>query len=167
MPTKEYCLTDLGFYMNWPMCGHCATAWDVIYQRLRSSASPEHYVNLCPVGGCDPEIWDFLDDRTGWPVGWELDSRHIPIWSELPDPPLAEPQAYHRRELLVDSNPHAPWRKVWDRLHKENQKRNERRAKRTDDELDWDEPEPDEDDSDEDDDQADIPEDEWDWGDDD
>ena len=141
----DYGLTDLRFYMQWPMCGHCSIAWDLIYQRLRSPASPAHYLRLCTVGGCDPEIWDFLDDRTGWPVGFKLKGNGMPDWSRLPDPPMAENETFHRRDRDDDK---APWRNVWERLRKENLKREARRKNIADEDLDFGDDEEDEDEED-------------------
>lgn len=70
--------TKLSHYMNYPICGACMSAWDIIYDRLRvgnkyrNYMSPAECLDGCKVGGCDPDIWDFIDEETGWPLGVEL-----------------------------------------------------------------------------------------------
>lgn len=70
--------TQIDHYMAYPLCSFCTTAWDVIYDRLRAGnkygqyASPAEILNDCKVGGCDPDIWNYIDDETGWPIGVKL-----------------------------------------------------------------------------------------------
>lgn len=135
-------LRDLDFYMHYPVCGFCRTAWDIVYQRQRSLTPPSRWVEWCKVGGCDPEIWDFLDDDTGWPLDWMIDVRTgRPDWDFMPEVPLHDNDAIHRAK---DMGPNAPWRKISLRLVKQWQDKEERRRNITADELQWDEDLPDE-----------------------
>jgi hypothetical protein len=43
------------------VCGNCATAWDILYERVRSSASPTLFATHCKQGGCDPDLWDYCE----------------------------------------------------------------------------------------------------------
>lgn len=69
------------------ICGFCQTAWDIVYGRCRSNTSPGTWVGYCARGGCDPDIWDYVEvDGT---VGYQT-------------PPFVE-RLYHRRN---HRNPH-------------------------------------------------------------
>lgn len=148
-------VTQLKFYMNYPLCGHCTVAWDMVYQRQRCSVSPEHTLRLCPAGGCDPEIWDFLDDLTGYPLGWQLRSNGRPDWKNLPEPPMADNDCFHRRDREDDK---APWRRHSAALLREVHRRNEAKRNQSDDEIVWDADEDDEDDE-----ETFVPDDEIEW----
>lgn len=65
-------LLDPHHYMKLPICGYCMNAWDQIYNRSPwdqrpGSIPPSRWLELCRVGGCDPDAWDFLDEETGLP----------------------------------------------------------------------------------------------------
>jgi hypothetical protein len=47
------------------ICGFCNTAWDLVYKRCRSVTSVGQWVGYCREGGCDPDIWDYIDDNGG------------------------------------------------------------------------------------------------------
>jgi hypothetical protein len=66
------------------ICGYCSTAWDLVYKRQRSVTSAEQWVGYCKEGGCDPDIWDYVD---------------------LPDDEVPQymPHLFHRRD---HSRPH-------------------------------------------------------------
>lgn len=73
-----------------PMCGHCYTAWDLLYGRIRSNTTIRQWLEYCRWGGCDPDVWDFLDDN-GEPTG------EVPTYNR---------NLYHRR---ADDTP-SGWR---------------------------------------------------------
>lgn len=126
------------FYMNYPVCGFCMSAWDIVFQRRRGGLPPQQWVNYCKVGGCDPEIWEYLDDDTGWPKGWKLRSNGWPDWKKLPKPPKANNDCYHRRD---DDGVHAPWRKNSLKLLRQAQMKFEKQRNITDEQIRWDEEE--------------------------
>jgi hypothetical protein len=131
-------VTDFEHYMNYPVCGYCNTAWDIVMQRMRAITPPGRWLDWCPCGGCDPDIWDFLDDDTGWPWDWPYDARTgRPVWSKIPKEIMAaDNRCYHRR---TDSGPNAPWRKNSEKLRKKSIERAEKRRNITASDIDWDE----------------------------
>lgn len=93
-------LLNPNHYYRLPICGFCQNAWDMLFQRppwasRPGSMSPGEWVNLCPVGGCDPDVWDYLNEFTGEPNGVK---------------PKGNNATYHRR--LTDDHS-AAWRKRW------------------------------------------------------
>lgn len=125
--------TKFEHYVHYPVCGFCMTAWDLIFQRLRSITSPQRFVEWCKVGGCDPDVWDYIDERSGWPYGWKLIAQPTvatqPIrvkWNKLPEPPEYDDRVYHKRS--PDSKgPSEPWRRTSAQLLKKAQEKNERK----------------------------------------
>src|SRR4051794_1839621 len=96
---------QLKHYANYPVCGFCINAWDIVYQRTRSNTSAARWVDYCKVVGCDPDIWDYLDMETGWPKGWPMKGEpEMPDWDKLPKPPEQDNRVYHKRR---DSSPTA------------------------------------------------------------
>lgn len=142
--------TNLHHYMNFPVCGFCTNAWDIVYGRMRSTTSPARFVEWCRVGGCDPDIWDFIDDGTGWPVGWKL-SKHTGLPLCYKDPkkwPLEIPEydnrVYHRRK---NDDPGAPWRKIMISLHNRQAKvKSESNKPTAFEDIEWDDDEADDED---------------------
>jgi hypothetical protein len=93
--------TDIRHYMKLPICGYCINAWDIIFKRppwdeRHGHRSPEAWLEHCHVGGCDPDVWEFLGDD-GWP---------------LPKP-KPDNRLYHRRDRNSDT---ARWRKFQPKL---------------------------------------------------
>lgn len=113
--------TMLKHYVNYPVCGFCMNAWDILYGRQRTTISCEKWLSFCHWGGCDPDIWDYLDERTGWPLGTKIDPKTM--WPRyftnhnlaIPIPEY-DNRVYHMRETEDDR---APWRKTSDRLRAE------------------------------------------------
>jgi hypothetical protein len=109
-------LDDHRHYMRLPMCGYCMNAWDMIYMRLRpGTTSPARWIEFCHVGGCDPDVWDFIDEGTGWPNGFVLNDHGVD-WMETVEryqPPDHDNTVFHRR--LSDGDG-ARWRKVMPKL---------------------------------------------------
>lgn len=108
---------DHRHYMRLPMCGYCMNAWDMIYMRQRPAiTSPASWIGYCRVGGCDPDVWEFLDDATGWPVGFVMaDNGHV-NWAETIEtyePPEHDNTVFHRRLSESDT---AAWRRVMPKL---------------------------------------------------
>lgn len=118
-------VTELRHYTHYPVCGFCTEAWDVIYVRSRSTTSPADWVGFCKHGGCDPEVWDFLDDDDGWPLHWEIGKNGRPV-GYLKDrrgelfPAKFDNRVFHRRSGNEES---APWRKAEIRLLREAQEK--------------------------------------------
>ncbi len=88
---------DPKHYVRLPICGYCGNAWDIVFGRPPWHKGPgrytaEEWLGHCRVGGCDPDIWEFLED----PFVVEYDNR-----------------VYHRRE---DDEPNAPWRRMWPKI---------------------------------------------------
>ena len=133
--------TQFEHYMHYPICGHCTTAWDIIYKRQRAHTySPRFWLEKCRFGGCDPDVWDYLDDSTGWPLGWKIRGGH-PVWKQVVKvvPPDPDPRVFHKREFYNDANPHAPWRTMSARLLKMAQEQSAlRRNGVPDDQIKWD-----------------------------
>lgn len=110
--------TELSHYTNYPMCGYCSNAWDIIYGRQRTIISCERWLSYCKWGGCDPEVWEHIDERTGWPIGMKIDKAtgwpkcftDIKATVLIPE---YDNRVYHMRENSADN---APWRKVSERL---------------------------------------------------
>jgi hypothetical protein len=96
------------------MCGYCMNAWDMIYMRRRSGiTTPAAWIGYCRVGGCDPDVWDFLDDTTGWPKGFVFkpgDGGHVDWEKTIKKYKMPEPdnRVYHRR---FDDSDGAAWRR--------------------------------------------------------
>jgi hypothetical protein len=131
--------TNIKHYMNFPVCGFCNTAWDVLYGRIRSATSPAQWVGYCKAGGCDPDIWDFIDEGTGWPNGWKLGFKGMPLFYGDPKKnkvkfPPTDNRVYHRR-ATDDQN--APWRKFMVRLNNLSIKESEKRRNVSFDDLEW------------------------------
>ena len=124
--------------MGYPVCGFCMTAWDMIYQRTRTGTPASQWVNYCKFGGCDPDVWDYISEGSGWPNKWKLKPNGRPDWSKLPDPPPADDRCFHKR---ADSGSNAPWRKYGAKLLKESQEASHRRRNIQDHEVIWDEDE--------------------------
>jgi hypothetical protein len=116
--------TTIKHYTHLPMCGFCVNAWDVIYGRVRTLISCEQWIGYCKWGGCDPDVWEYIDEITGWPIGMKLNKQGKPkafydhkIVIEIPP---FDNRVYHRRS---DSGDNAPWRKVSVQLMKAWQER--------------------------------------------
>jgi hypothetical protein len=132
-------VTQFEHYMRYPMCGYCNSAWDVIYQRLRMHTSPEQWLGYCPVGGCDPDIWDYIDERTGWPLKWKMQPNGFrPRWDKLPPIPDYDDRCYHKRG---GDGPSEPWRKVSAKLLRIAQERSAAKRGISVEELEWDDDE--------------------------
>ena len=140
---KKTEVTDIAHYAGYPMCGYCYNAWDAIYGRSRSLLSPARWIDFCPVGGCDPDVWDHLDEDTGWPTGWKVGGNGMPVAYTKPGVKLVIPaydnRVYHMRS---DSDAHAPWRKTSVRLTKAAQEKSARRKGISLTEVQWDDDEP-------------------------
>lgn len=145
--------TKFDHYVSYPVCGFCMSAWDIIFQRMRALTSPQRFVEWCKVGGCDPDVWDYIDDRSGWPYGWKLIAQpsvpDVPIrvkWKLLPEPPEFDDRVYHKRS--PDSKgPNEPWRRTSTQLLKQAQAKAERKRNgdfviEWDDDEDEDNPDP-------------------------
>lgn len=110
--------TQLSHYTNYPMCGYCTNAWNIVFGRSRTIISCERWLKYCKWGGCDPDIWEYLDERTGWPLGWKVDPKTM--WPrcftdskvKLPIPDF-DNRVFHMR---ANDDPTAPWRKTSERL---------------------------------------------------
>jgi hypothetical protein len=130
--------TKLSHYMNYPVCGYCTNAWDVIYGRKRSRTSPMQWVSYCKVGGCDPDVWDHIDEGTGWPPGWKLADNGLPLGYSKSNKPLKIPatddRVYHRR---ASDDPKAPWRNITNKLRREWGEKVAKKKGLTADEIDW------------------------------
>lgn len=137
--------TELRHYTHYPMCGYCYNAWNIVYCRTRSLTSPGKWVEWCPSGGCDPDIWDHIDENTGWPEDWKLDSMGHPKGYRNPKKyplfiPKTDNRVYH---LRADDDSNAPWRKTSSRLRNEQIARTAKKKGLTIDDIEWDEdPEP-------------------------
>lgn len=69
------------------MCGYCETAWDQVMGRLKYHRyNPGYWLSYCRVGGCDPDIWDYLDGK-----------------GNVVERPLYSKKLFHRRDASV------PW----------------------------------------------------------
>ncbi len=122
--------TQLRHYVHYPLCGFCQSAWDVIYQRLLNlqresghplnpGAAPLTSLTHCRWGGCDPDIWDYVNMQTGWPRGWKVSRRTgRPNLERLPEPPSPYPKVFHLR-AEYHSPDHAAWRRTSTRLTNE------------------------------------------------
>lgn len=128
--------TQFKHYMSYPMCGFCTNAWDIIYARQRSGLSCEQWLDKCKVGGCDPDVWEYIDTRTGWPLGWKIDKatgRPKVYQDEKLEIPIPEydDRVFHMRKPDRGNlyNPNAPWRKISERLRAESIRRKERLRK--------------------------------------
>jgi hypothetical protein len=110
-------LDDFRHYMRLPMCGYCINAWDIIYQRMRPGLkSPQEWLAYCHVGGCDPDVWNFLDEETGWPHGFVFLQGGRVDWQQTLDDyevPAHDDTVYHRR---ANNGEAARWRKVMPKL---------------------------------------------------
>ena len=104
-------------YKKYPMCGFCTNAWDIIYQRSRHLTSPVVWVGeYCPVGGCDPEVWDYLNSTTMWPKGFKVSKKTgMPNWDKLPNLPDHDDRVFHKRKT---DGPNAKWRRTSNALLK-------------------------------------------------
>lgn len=92
------------------MCGFCQNVWDLIYQRRRLTTDPERWLAMCPVSGCDPDVWDYLNRTTHWPKGWKVfRATNMPVWSKLPPPPETDDRVYHKRKT---EGHNAKWRRT-------------------------------------------------------
>ena len=136
-------VTELRHYTNFPVCGYCMNAWNIIYGRMRTGLSPEKWLGYCRWGGCDPDVWDHIDDRTGWPWGWKVNKETgWPRCYTDPKAPMPLPdtdnRVYHMR---ANDDPAAPWRKTSDRLRAARQTRNGKIKGINLDEIEWDEEE--------------------------
>lgn len=143
-------VAQFSHYVRYPICGYCSTAWDILFQRTRSSTSPGRWLEYCKVGGCDPDVWEFIDEATGWPESWPFDSKaHRIEWGEVDpeDVPPHDDRCFHRRSQF-HSPDNAPWRKISDKLlaqaHERRNLLKARRAANLDLEFDDDEEEVDE-----------------------
>lgn len=139
-------VTELKHYTNYPVCGFCTTAWDVIYGRVRSATSPGTWVGYCRWGGCDPDVWDHVDESTGWPTGWKLNNRGLPICYEggkrgKLTTPKPDNRCFHRRD---DNSTTAPWRKNGNALRNQVEKRRLKLKGMPVEEIEWDLDEPEE-----------------------
>ena len=100
MTTKN--LLDDRHYVKLPICGFCQNAWDILFARAPWSRSahgtaPGQMVRYCRVGGCDPDIWEYLDEDGDW------NGRKV----------KGNNGTFHRR---LDNDSAAPWRKGWPRI---------------------------------------------------
>ena len=108
---------DQRHYVNLPMCGFCVNAWDVIYMRARpGTISPQRWIEFCHHGGCDPDVWDYIDQETEWPPGFVfLESGHVD-WPETVEAyvvPDHDDRVFHMR---LSEGPGAAWRKIMPKL---------------------------------------------------
>lgn len=129
--------TELRHYSQFPVCGYCNTAWDIIFMRQRSGTSPAEWVGFCRSGGCDPDVWDFIDEGTGWPNGWKMGDHGLPKWyrtGKVPPMPETDNRVFHRR---ASDDPHAPWRKNMVALANKNQKLKEAKKGINLDDVAW------------------------------
>jgi len=134
----EYDVTDLRHYTNFPICGFCYNAWDIIFGRQRTLISCEKWLSFCRWGGCDPDVWDFIDEKTGWPKGMKLNKQGQPkVFFDhklVIEVPVYDNRVYHRR---ANSDDNAPWRKTSDRLRGEAMKRKARIKGINLDDVEW------------------------------
>jgi len=124
--------------MHYPICGSCYSAWDVIYDRGRvgnqwgKHSSPADILHGCKFGGCDPDVWEFIDEETGWPIGvplgpnsgkpiayaWRRDAEggkgHFNVEAEYDD------RVFHRRSPEAEASANPPYTATGIRLQKEN-----------------------------------------------
>lgn len=135
--------TEIKHYTNFPVCGFCMNAWDIVYGRMRAHTSPMTFLSFCRHGGCDPDIWEHIDEGTGWPDKWKLNDKGLPQWWFEKAPknvkiPVTDNRVYH---LRADSDSHAPWRNVMPRLMREWQARIAKRKgiDLNGNDLEWDE----------------------------
>jgi hypothetical protein len=71
---------------------------------------------MCRVGGCDPDVWDYIDDATGWPIDFSFhDDGHVdwPDTIETYPVPDYDNAVFHRRGHDGEG---AQWRKVMPKL---------------------------------------------------
>jgi hypothetical protein len=132
--------TEIKHYTNYPVCGFCNTAWDVIYGRIRSATPPATWVGYCKFGGCDPDVWDFIDEDTGWPTNWKLNKRGFPLCYTSGkhgtiSVPKFDNRVYHRR---ANDDRNAPWRKTSQALRNQVEKRGRKLKSLDFDDLEWD-----------------------------
>lgn len=112
-------VTDQRHYMNLPMCGFCMNAWDLIYMRLRpgSRTSAQRWVEYCKVGGCDPDVWDYIDLETGWPTGYIVNEETgLVDWLRVSEEyviPDYDDSVFHMR---LSDGPGVRWRKMMPQL---------------------------------------------------
>jgi len=138
--------TEFDHYQNYPLCGFCYHAWDIIYGRVRSHTSPDVFLGMCPHAGCDPYIVDYISDETGWPPGWQLDERGVPLAYSDPGRFKLKIPEYNNRvfHMRRDSGPGAAWRQTSQRLLKEGQKfsSKDRESRRVENIFDYEDEEP-------------------------
>ena len=110
-------VTSPKHYQHYPICGFCMAVWDMIYLRTRLAGNPTEHLNLCKWGGCDPDIWDYLDEKTGFPLGWRV-KNGVVKWDRdklRKHMPPYDNRVYHKRR---DNSGTAPWRHNSSRLSK-------------------------------------------------
>jgi hypothetical protein len=44
------------------LCGWCTTATALLRGTVVSKTTPGEFLNKCRHGGCDPDLWDLVDD---------------------------------------------------------------------------------------------------------
>lgn len=117
MGEMNHDVTDLRHYVSYPVCGFCMNAWDMIYGRKRTGTNCEKWLGFCKWGGCDPDVWEYLDERTGWPWGWKINPKTMTprVFETLMEIPIPDydNRVYHMRR---SDDPGAPWRKTSERL---------------------------------------------------
>lgn len=102
--------TKFEHYARYPMCGFCTNAWDIIYQRMRTHTNPEEWLNYCPVHGCDPDVWDYINLTTHWPKGWKVfRETGMPNWKKMPPKPTPDDRVFHKR---ATDGLNAKWRRT-------------------------------------------------------
>jgi hypothetical protein len=47
------------------MCGYCNTAWEIICGNMTSGTLLLDWIDMCSTGGCDPDLWEYVDEKTG------------------------------------------------------------------------------------------------------
>jgi len=98
----------------------------------------EEWLSKCPVGGCDPDVWDHVNMTTHWPKGWKVSrTTGLPNRAKLPPVPEHDDRTYHKRKT---EGPNAKWRRTANVL--DNQAIAARAARRLEDPTDraeWDE----------------------------
>lgn len=139
----RYDVTNINHYDHYPLCGFCMNAWDIVYLRMRTRhTTAVKWVEMCKVGGCDPDIWEYLDEDTCWPIGWPVGDNGEPIWEKVAKLPLPKPdnRCRHRRN---DDSERAPWRKYGPRLAAlaSARVRGEKEVAETEEDI-WDDPPP-------------------------
>jgi hypothetical protein len=109
---------------------------------MRTLISPEKFLSYCRWGGCDPDIWDHLDGKTGWPLGMKLDKHGKPKAFYNHSIAISIPEYDNRVfHLRANSDDNAPWRKTSVRLLAEAGKRKARIRGIKIEDIEWDEPE--------------------------